>query len=148
MRKGGRIRSTRKPTSRAVPKALAGRATLILETRQTGRRVRLRGAGTLPMKPANRKTMTKHLAGLAATLAALGSAERMEVLLALSAGRSTHAELALWTGLRPGPLYHHLNRLRLAGLLEISRRNVYELSRPGREALLAALAFADARKRR
>lgn len=143
-RKGGGKKSPRKTGRRSGPGTLGGRATLILEIRQGGRRFCSRGQAKLPPKQVHRKANTSRLAGLVDTLTALGNAERIEVLLALAAGRSSHAELAAWTGLRPGPLYHHLNRLRLAGMLAVSRRNDYELTRRGREALLTALALGSA----
>jgi len=42
------------------------------------------------------------------------------------------------TKLLPGPLYHHINQLRLAGLILPKQRDLYELTRGGRNVVLVA----------
>ncbi len=84
--------------------------------------------------------------------AALGHPKRLAVLARLFEGPATYRELQQTTGLGAGPLYHHVNQLRLASLLLPKRRDTYEMTRGGRNALLLALASVplvkDTRARR
>lgn len=77
--------------------------------------------------------------------ASLAHPERIEVLLCLFGGVATHRALADRTGLKAGPLYHHLNRLRMTGLVSVAGRNAYELTPRGRQAILVASAFGRLR---
>jgi predicted transcriptional regulator len=63
------------------------------------------------------------------------------VLLKLLEGPATYRALAKATRLRAGPLYHHIAQLRLAGLVRPKERDLYALTRGGRNALLAALTI-------
>lgn len=85
------------------------------------------------MRPTDRTTVAK-------ALAALGHVYRLAVLERLLGGASSYAELCRHTGLQSGPLYHHVDQLRLAGLVRPKQRNVYEITRGGRNLLLVALA--------
>jgi hypothetical protein len=76
---------------------------------------------------------------LAAVLAALGSPHRLRVLLKLLEGPGTYRSLRKVTRLRAGPLYHHIGHLRLAGLIGPKERDLYRLTRAGRNTLLAAI---------
>lgn len=81
----------------------------------------------------------------------LGHAHRMRILGKLLAGPATYRSLQKATKLQAGPLYHHIAQLRLAGLILPKQRDLYELSRGGRN--LVAIAHAagklvrDARRR-
>lgn len=72
---------------------------------------------------------------------ALGHPQRIKLLATLLAGSATYKELRLATGLLAGPLYHHLDELRAAGLIGPRRRDIYELTLNGTNAFLAALCF-------
>jgi len=78
-------------------------------------------------------------AELAAVLAALGSPHRLRIMLKLLEGAATYRTLQKMAGLQAGPLYHHISHLRLAGLIGPKQRDLYELTRAGRDVLLAAL---------
>ncbi|MGB9626532.1 MAG: hypothetical protein ACPMAQ_16885 [Phycisphaerae bacterium] len=78
---------------------------------------------------------------LAAVLAALGSVHRLAILAQLLEGPATYRALGSRTRLKAGPLYHHINQLRLAGLVGPKTRDTYVLTRAGRNAVLAALAM-------
>jgi DNA-binding transcriptional ArsR family regulator len=75
---------------------------------------------------------------LAAVLAACGHPARLAILKGLLGDTGSHARFQKLTGLKAGPLYHHLNQLRLAGLLHCDRRDVYQLSRLGHDLAVVA----------
>jgi len=66
-------------------------------------------------------------------------------------GPAVYKSLSKVTGLGAGPLYHHINCLRLAGLIRPPQRDVYELTRGGRNMILLVMALdklgADLRRR-
>jgi DNA-binding HxlR family transcriptional regulator len=62
---------------------------------------------------------------LAKTLSALGHSHRILLLRAMFDGVTSYAMLRRRTGLKPGPMYHHLRELRIAGLLKDGPRDVY-----------------------
>lgn len=74
-------------------------------------------------------------------LAALGHEQRGKILAKLLEGPATYRALQRTTKLQAGPLYHHVNQLRLAGLVLPKQRDLYELTRSGRNLLLTALAL-------
>ena len=74
------------------------------------------------------------------SLAAMGHAQRAKLMAKLLEGPATYRALQKVTGLKAGPLYHHVNQLRLAGLILPKQRDLYELTRGGRNLILAALA--------
>lgn len=78
---------------------------------------------------------------IAGLLAALAHPQRVEILLKLLAGEATHQSLAKATGLKAGPLYHHLRELRMTGLIGPKVRDLYVLTPKGGRAILAALAM-------
>ncbi|HEY3242656.1 MAG TPA: hypothetical protein VGM03_04815 [Phycisphaerae bacterium] len=88
---------------------------------------------------------------LSARLAAAGSQPRLRMLAKLLEGPGTYRALQRLTGLKVGPLYHHINALRLAGLLGPKQRDLYELTRAGRNLILILAAadglMSDARRR-
>jgi hypothetical protein len=88
---------------------------------------------------------------LAGVLAAMGSEHRLRILLKLLEGAATYRTLQKATGLKVGPLYHHIAQLRLMSLVGPKQRDLYELTRAGRNVTLAALMLAPLaadRKRR
>ena len=78
----------------------------------------------------------------ARTMQAAASGRRLEILAYLAGGPSSYGPLQKATGLAAGPLYFHITKLRLAGLIAPAERNVYELTGNGR-MLLAAALLAD-----
>jgi predicted transcriptional regulator len=76
----------------------------------------------------------------------------MVILQLLLDGPATYRALQKATGLAAGPLYHHVNQLRLAGLILPKQRDLYELTRGGRNLYMIALTLApltgDRRRRR
>ncbi|MDO8630103.1 MAG: helix-turn-helix domain-containing protein [Phycisphaerales bacterium] len=84
--------------------------------------------------------------------AALGNSARLAILRLLLDGPATYRSLQKATGLAAGPLYHHVNQLRLAGLILPKQRDLYELTRGGRNLYMIALTIApltgDRRRRR
>jgi predicted transcriptional regulator len=79
---------------------------------------------------------------LARALAAAGHRQRLAILFKLLYGAASYRVLQAWTGMKVGPLYHHLNQLRLAGLVESRSRNVYCLTRSGQNVALGCIALA------
>jgi len=90
-------------------------------------------------------------ATIADTFASLGHPVRIKVLTKLIEGPATYRSLQRLTKAKPGPLYHHLNQLRLSGLMLPKQRDLYELTRGGRNLIVGALALArlvrDSRRR-
>ena len=84
-------------------------------------------------------------------LGAFGHAGRVGLLAKLLEGPATYRSLQRVTRLKPGPLYHHINQLRLAGLILPKQRDLYELTRGGRNLILAVMVvggvIGDARRR-
>jgi predicted transcriptional regulator len=78
---------------------------------------------------------------LAGVLSALGSTHRVRILAKLLEGPATYRALQKVTRLKAGPLYHHISQLRMAGLIGPKQRDLYELTRGGRNLLLVALAM-------
>ncbi|MBI4717811.1 MAG: winged helix-turn-helix transcriptional regulator [Planctomycetes bacterium] len=83
--------------------------------------------------------------------AAAGHPQRATILRMLLDGPATYRALRRVTRAKAGPLYHHINQLRLAGLLRPKQRDLYELTRGGRNLLLvlavAARVIRDRRRR-
>jgi len=82
------------------------------------------------------------LRAVARALAAAGNEHRLAILRRLLRGSVGYRSLAACTGLKPGPLYHHIRQLRLAGLILPERRDVYELTGGGRNLILLTAAAA------
>jgi hypothetical protein len=84
-------------------------------------------------------------------LAAFGHPQRARIMGKLLEGPATYRSLQRVTRLKAGPLYHHVNQLRLAGLILPKQRDLYELTRGGRNLILAAAVLGplvrDARRR-
>ena len=94
---------------------------------------------------------TRMLAGTSRALAAVGHVQRMKLMGKLLEGPATYQALQRVTKLKAGPLYHHINQLRLAGLILPKQRDLYELTRGGRNLILGAVALGrlvrDTRRR-
>ncbi len=73
--------------------------------------------------------------------AALGHPQRLRILAKLLGSPGTYQSLMKLTKLGAGPLYHHINQLRMAGLILPKQRDLYELTRGGRNVILTALAL-------
>lgn len=74
---------------------------------------------------------------------ALGHVQRMRIMRKLLDGPAIYQALKKLTRLKSGPLYHHINHLRLAGLLLPKQRDLYELTRAGRNAVLGVMAMGS-----
>ncbi len=90
---------------------------------------------------ARRLGRTVRPTAIEARLAALGSRHRLRILLELAGGPATYRSLVKATGLRSGPLYHHVNQLRLVGWVRPRERNLYEIAPAGVRGLLLAAAL-------
>jgi len=76
------------------------------------------------------------------SLAAAGSPMRARILLKLLREKATYSDLQRTTKLQAGPLYHHINQLRMAGLIGPKQRDTYELTRGGRNLIMIIAAAA------
>ncbi len=86
---------------------------------------------------------------MAPTLAALGHADRARIVAKLLEGPATYRALQSLTKMKAGPLYYHLGELRSAGLILPKQRDLYELTRGGRNlALVMAATESLVRDRR
>ncbi len=89
--------------------------------------------------------------GTCRALAALGNDQRVKIMAKLLEGPAIYRSLQRVTKLRAGPLYHHINQLRLAGLILPKQRDLYELTRGGRNLILTAMVVGplirDGRRR-
>ena len=106
--------------------------------------------GASPQKPSLPKRVAasvgrRRFRASAATcrvFAAAGHPTRAKLLGKLVDGPATYRALQTATKLAAGPLYHHINQLRLAGLILPKQRDLYELTRGGRN-LVAAMAALE-----
>ena len=80
---------------------------------------------------------------LCRAMAAVGHPQRGRILCKLLEGPATYQSLQRLTKLKAGPLYHHVGELRMAGLMLPKLRDLYELTRAGRNVSLAALALGS-----
>ena len=78
---------------------------------------------------------------LARIFSGLAHPDRVRLAKEILAGARTHRDLSLATGLKTGPLYHHVRELERAGLLDSSIRNVHDLTDLGRIVLLVAVVL-------
>lgn len=104
------------------------------------------GPKALACPETSRERAARRLAGkmpdrIAEVFQALGSTHRLRILGCLLEGPATYRLLQRRTGLKAGPLYHHINELRLVGLIGPRARDTYVLNPPGRNAVLAAFAL-------
>ncbi len=84
-------------------------------------------------------------------LAAVGHPQRLNIMVKLLEGPATYRALQKVTKSKAGPLYHHVSQLRLAGLILPKQRDLYELTRGGRNLILTVAAVGglirDGRRR-
>ena len=84
-------------------------------------------------------------------MAAMGHPQRARLLAKLLEGPATYQALRRATRIEAGPLYHHIGQLRLAGLILPKQRDLYELTRAGRNLVLVAATLGpilkDGRRR-
>lgn len=72
----------------------------------------------------------------------MSSTHRIRILVKLFEGPATYQSLCKTTELKAGPLYHHIGVLRTAGMVGPKLRDMYELTRGGRNLVLAALPLS------
>ncbi|MBN1344789.1 MAG: winged helix-turn-helix transcriptional regulator [Phycisphaerae bacterium] len=118
----------------------------IVETQGRERQVRVGGLKRLYRRPAQRprhklveETPDEALAKL---LCAFAHPQRVAIIKAIFTGAGTYADLRERVGLKAGPMYHHLRELKLAGVLADGPRDVYRLTRQGKDALILACSLA------
>jgi len=92
------------------------------------------------LKPANDTATANLLNGLA-------HRARFNLAKAIFLGSHTHRLLSQASGLKTGPLYHHLRGLQQAGIIESKDRNSYGLTEIGTRLLLVAAALGSNIKR-
>lgn len=92
----------------------------------------------------NRRTRIRMSPSLIDRLAAVGHVSRFKIMALLLDGPGTYKALQKETKLKAGPLYHHINQLRLTKLILPKQRDIYELTRGGRNLLLSIMAVGHA----
>jgi len=113
-----------------------------LKARSAGRGAGRPGGGAMARARAARKLTTPaKLKRLAEVVSAVASPHRLTILAKLLEGPATYQALIKASGLKVGPLYHHINQLRLASLVAPKERDLYRLTRAGQNVLLAMLAM-------
>ena len=110
-----------------------GQASLRAGSGGRGVMARTRAAKRLTT-PAKRKR-------LAQVVSAVASPHRLTIMAKLLEGPATYQALIKASGLKVGPLYHHINQLRLASLVGPKERDLYRLTRAGQNVLLTMLAM-------
>ncbi len=127
---------------------LYGVATLVavIEAEGKQRRRRVGGITKVYKRPAQRPRhkLVDEMSNedLAKLLSAFGHPQRVAIIKAIFAGAGRYADLREKVPLKPGPMYHHLRELRLAGVLADGPRDVYELTPMGRDALMIVCTLA------
>jgi len=84
---------------------------------------------------------------VAELLASAGHPTRLRILLTLMTGPSGYRELCNVTSLASGPLYHHINQLRMAEMIILPRRNQYQITKTGEIAFVSILAWGELMRR-
>ncbi|NLX13442.1 MAG: winged helix-turn-helix transcriptional regulator [Phycisphaerales bacterium] len=74
-------------------------------------------------------------------LAAVSHPRRIHILKVLLGGPACYRAMAKATGLKAGPLYHHLSELRSAGLIGPKTRDAYVITRKGQRIAFLILAM-------
>ena len=117
----------------------------------TGFKEKSHGRGAKRAPAGRRRRATTVSPRTCQALAAFGHPQRVKLLGKMLEGPATYRALQRVTQLKAGPLYHHINQLRLARLILPKRRDLYELTRGGRNLMLTAMAvgplIGDARRR-
>lgn len=81
---------------------------------------------------------------IAVAYSAVAHPVRIEILMKLLDGPAIYRSLQKLTNLKAGPLYHHINQLRLAGLIFPKQRDLYELTRGGRNLAMIIMTLGSA----
>lgn len=81
---------------------------------------------------------------IATALSAVAHPVRIKILMKLLEGPMIYRSLQKLTKLKAGPLYHHINQLRLAGLILPKQRDLYELTRGGRNLSMIIMTLGSA----
>ena len=124
-----------------------------LSLKKTGRGVeaQVAGGGAKGSKRVSARGSLRVFPRTCRVLAAVGHEQRVRLLAKLLEGPATYRALQRVTKLKAGPLYHHINQLRLAGLILPKQRDLYELTRGGRNLILATIVIGplirDSRRR-
>lgn len=124
-----------------------------LSVKETGRGVeaKVAGRGAKGSKKVSARGALRVFPRTCRVLAAVGHEQRVRLLAKLLEGPATYRALQRVTRLKAGPLYHHINQLRLAGLILPKQRDLYELTRGGRNLILATIVIGplirDSRRR-
>ncbi len=74
---------------------------------------------------------------------AAGHPVRAKLLSKLLEGPATYQALKRMSKLEPGPLYFHIGQLRACGLIMPRQRDLYELTRGGRNLILTMMAMGS-----
>lgn len=77
---------------------------------------------------------------LSGVLAGVAHPQRLAILAELIRGPASYRQLVKATGQASGPLYHHVSKLRLAGMVRPAERDLYELTAFGEDLLMALMA--------
>jgi DNA-binding transcriptional ArsR family regulator len=95
---------------------------------------KLPGADRIPPRKPGNRAADRGYERACLILAALGHPQRIRILEAMFGRTATYRELQEICRLQPGPFYHHIGELRLAGLIATKRRDTYEVTTAGKEA--------------
>lgn len=150
-KRGGRKRPSKRRRSRATP-AEGLSAVLLIDEWGGGSHeqvCQVARIGASPQKPSLPKRVAasvgrRRFRASAATcrvFAAAGHPTRAKLLGKLIEGPATYRALQTATKLAAGPLYHHIQQLRLAGLILPKQRDLYELTRGGRNLVVVMAAL-------
>jgi len=102
---------------------------------------KIRSAEVLAVRVGDRLNRRFDGRALAALLTGVAHAQRLAILGELLRGSATYAQLVKATGQASGPLYHHINKLRLSGVVRPAARDLYELTPLGEDVTLALMAL-------
>ena len=141
-----------KKTRHSAPHGQGGCSAAVLITEQVGSELdeisRTVRHGDAALKRRRADSKASHVgkgvrvgARMCRVLAAAGHETRIKILLKLLSGPATYRAVQRVTKAPPGPLYHHINQLRLAGLIRPKQRDLYELTRGGRNLVLGIAAL-------
>ncbi len=124
-----------------------GTQLLILESQGTERHIQVGGVRRLYRVPA-RRPRHQFVEGLsneqiARWMSALAHPQRVAIVKAVFCGAVNYGDLRERVPLKAGPMYHHLRELRLAGVLTVGTRDVYQLTPIGRNLLIVACSIGS-----
>lgn len=79
---------------------------------------------------------------VARLMSGLAHPDRVRIVRAILAGADSHQTLSKASGLKAGPLYHHLRELERAGFLRCELRNQHRVTELGRVVFFAGTLLA------